>query len=762
MALVLSLALGVGANTAVFSVLKASLQGHVAWQDPDRLVMVGRLDSETPLLGEGLPVSWPRLQHWREQHAGLDALDGFAWNNLRLLGMGAPRTLAGLRVTDGFFQTLGGRPLLGRLLQKGDAEVAVLSNQAWQDWFQGDRQVVGRSLDLGGRSVIVVGVLPRGATWGDTEVFLPLRVTPEEETPGNNWINMVGRLPVGGTLQQTREALAVMSARLGPEDNPGRTVTAVPQSFQEYWFADFRASHKYLGLAALFILGLAGLNVAVLLLGRGTARAGELGLREALGARKIHLYLPLLTEALLAAVPGILLAFLLARWSQDLLAGFVPGGLQEFHGTGWAELAFAAVLALGVVTLGAVVPALLVAGVKAGPGSASGCSTSKPRRRWISHGLVAIQVACALALLSGFALIYTSLRQLHQIPPGMDGRRCVVARVDLDLPHDADARRAEAQVLDLIRRLGGLPGVASVSSTNLAPGLNGGWNGTVTVPGFGKPAFTWLRASTPGYFRAMGIPLQAGRDFTGTDLAQSADAVIVSESFARTYFPGQDALGRLIQRGGDRRIVGIVGDVAISSLGQDRNRQTLYLPGPLLGTHLDLVVEATGAAAPLVPIVRRVLQETWPMLPLGRIAPLPALIDLTLRGRSREVMLYGLLAALALAITAAGLFGVLSRDVQERRREMGVRMALGASPGRILAMILRQGLAVVGVGVLLGLAGSAGMAILLRDSLGRTRPEDPGSHLLAIGMLLTTALLAILVPALNAARQHPMGALRRD
>ena len=761
-ALVLSLALGVGANTAVFSVLRASLQGNLQWRSPERLVIVGRQDAETPQLKDQLPISWPRLEHWRQAHDGLERLDGYGWGTSRLLGMGAPRMLDSVRVTDGFFTTLGGRPLMGRLLQAGDADVAVLSHDAWREVFHGDRQIVGRSLALDGRTFTVVGVLPRGATWQGAELFLPLRPKPEEQSGQDNWIYTVGRLPAGGTLEGARLALAAMSARLAQVDNPDRQVLAVPRALQEVWFANFRASQNFLGLAALFILGLAGLNVAVLLLGRGTARASELGLREALGARRFHLYLPLLTEALVAAVPGILLAFLFARWAQDLLAGFVPDGLGAFHVTGWAELGFATVLALGLVALSAVLPVLLL--VRATPSLrlSGGRSTSDPRRRWLSHGLVALQVACALALLSGFALVYSGLRHLMHSPAGIDGRRCLVARVDLDLPSAADALRVGAQVRQVLQRLQGLPGVASASATNLAPGLNGGWNGTVSVPGHEQPAFTWLRTATPGYFQAMGIPFLAGRDFGNADLAEHATSVIVSASFARDYFHGLEPLGRVVQREGNLQVVGVVGDVAVSSLGEEENRQTLYLPRPFFGTHVDLVVEAKGAPAPLVAAVRQVLQEAWPELPLGRIAPIAALQERTLRDQARQVLLYGVLAGLALAITAAGLFGVLSRDVQERRRELGIRMALGATPESVVAMILRQGLLVVGTGVLLGLAGGAGMGYLLRDDLGRNPSQDPASHLLAVALLLVTALLAMLLPALHAARVDPMEALRQD
>jgi predicted permease len=607
--------------------------------------------------------------------------------------------------------------------------------------------------------VVVVGILPPGASWGQADLFIPLRVTPEEQTPQTNWINLVGRLRPGGTLDQARADLAAMSARLAPEDNPGHVVTAVPEDFRTFWFGSSREAQRFLELAALFVLALAGLNVAALLLGRGTARSAELGLREALGARPFQIYQPLLTEALVAAIPGIVLAFFFARWTQNLLEAFVPGDLQDFHRTGWTEFGFSALLALVLIALCAALPTLLLS--RAAPSGMAGRSTSGPRRRWLRHGIVVLQTSCALALLSGFALVFTSLRQLRNSPAGFDGRRCIVARVDLDIAGEADESRAAGEIRSVLEHLEGLPGVASANATNFVPALNNGWNGTVDVPGLAKPAFTWLRTATPGYFHAMGIPLRAGRTFLPSDLSGSPASVIVSESFARDYLPGRDPIGAVIQREGSLRIVGVVGDVALR-LGKTSDRQTLYLPQFLFGDHVDLVVEAKGPMEPLIPLVRGVLRKAWPDLPLRRVEPMPRLIEATMEGSAQWAQLQGLLAGLALIITAAGIFGVLSRDVMERRRELGVRMALGATREALAFLVLRQAMAVVGLGFLVGLGGSAGMACLLRNQIGGVPANDPSSHLLAAALLLTTALLASLIPALRAARVQPADALRNE
>lgn len=763
LALIFSLALGIGANTAAFSALRAALLQPLPWRQSENLVLVTRKDSAYPQLSDRLPVSYPRYRLWKEGQTTLEGLEAYSSEESSIVGPGSTYTIQLGRTTAGFFRVLGAQSRLGRLYGPGEEDAVVLSHRLWMRVFHGDPGAVGRTVRVGITPRIVVGVLGPESTFQSFDAFVPMNPSPAEESMNGNWLFLLGRRRPGVTLSQVQAEFRTLSGALAQTMDSEKGIQAVIRDFREGQFGSFKSQQRLLILVASFVLALALLNVTIILLGRASARRNELGLRQALGAGPGKVHIPLLAEALVCVLPGLALGLIFAWLTRDTMRAFVPEDLQSMQGLSWTEFGFAALLGLLLAFLSAWVPARLFAQINLPQILGGAKSTETPRHLWVRHGLVALQVALALSLISGFMQVAEGLRRLQNIPLGFHPGGRILAPLTLpDLNQQSISRRWQ-EAGNLLERIQSLPGVKAAGFTDLSPiASGGGFNGNVAVPGHDGGVFASFRSATEGYFKAMGIPLMKGREFVASDIAPDAKVTIVSESFARAAFPGVDPIDKMIGEGAKFRIVGVVGDVNLDEFQQRDHKAAYYMPRRFQRARLDLVVDADGDADGQIRNIRRVIQEIWPDVPVDQISTYEDALSKETRGARSEAENIGLLAALALILTMLGLYGVINRNVLERQKEFGIRLALGASPKSIIRLVLFQGMYVVIVGMILGLAGCFAMARVLSSRLNEVEGSDPRLMLMTAAVLFGTALLACVLPAVRAGRVEPSVALQSE
>lgn len=762
---ILSLGLGIGVNLATFSALRAGFSPRLAWKDPERLVLVGRKDSRYPMLPDTLQVSYPRFLLWQEHQKPLESLAGWTFTASTLAGPIEPRSVTILRASPEFWPMLGVEPLLGRLPGPNDEGVMVISHKLWSSALGKDPGVIGKSFIVGDRSRTLIGILPITAVWLGREVFVPLEPDQGERAGNSNFLSATGRMRPGVSMADVQTAFRTMSAQLQTGVATERTITAVPKPLLQQFYGRFRERQNLLAWVALFTTVLACLNLCTLVLGRTASRLQELSIRQALGAGRAQLFLPLLSDLLLAAVPGVVLGWMFSQATARLLDAFVPGDFQAFHVASFQDAGVAVGAALCLVLAGTSIPALLLPRMRLSGILGGNRSSGGRARHWSQKGLVALQVGLALALLSGFALVYRSLQQLQDAPIGIAAQGRLLATLSLPARTPADAERLQREVGQVLDKIRALPGVEAAGATDLLPVVSGGgWNGRIAVPGLSEPVFTYTRGATDGYFEAAGIPLLQGRAFRSADLVQPPRVMIVSESFARDYFLGQSAIGRIIPDSQqDLTIIGVVGDARMDSVRQSGRYQTSYLPDITQVPRLDLVVKTSGNPRVLLPEVRRILCAQWSNASLDQVKPLTEALELAFAAEPRRAtVLMGILAALALVLTLAGIYGVLNRQVLERRKEMGIRLALGERATGIVSRVVREAMLVVGMGLVAGACGALALGSVLRSQLYQVRPDDPRIHLIAVLVLAGAALLACLVPALRAASLDPARVLREE
>ena len=763
-ATVLSLALGIGVNTATFSALRAGLRPQLAWKDPQQLYDVGRRDESYPVPGAILDVTYPTFKLWQENQTVLSPMAAYDGNVVILGGPIEPRSTVVSRVSPEFWPLLGVSPKLGRLPGASEEAVMVLSHKLWVSALGADPAVIGRSFVVDGHPRTVVGVLPPGAVWRGIEAFVPLLPTEDERNGRTaSFLLVAGRKRPGVTEADVMTAFDLLSSQLQASEASQQGITAVPRRLVDRFYGRLRDRQLLLAWASLFVTALACANLCILALGRSASRVHELGIRQALGAGRGRLFVPLFADLVVAAGPGLLLGWMFSTATTRLMDAFVPGDLQVFHQLALGDLAVATGVALLLAVVGATLPALLLPGLRTF-GLLSGTRTSgSPARQWSQKGLVVVQVALAVTLLSGFGLVYRSLHALRTAPIGIRAENRILASLSLSARTPEESARVLRELAEVQEKIRALPGVETSGGTNLLPvASRGGFNGTLEVPGQAEPVFTYYRSATDGYFEAAGIPLVEGRTFRPADVVDDPQVLIVSRSFAEDYFPGQSVIGRTLPLRGRESaptIVGVVADAQMDDIRQEGNTQTLYFPS-IGESSLDLVIKAAGGVDTLLPAVRGVLRAEWPDVSLDQVRPLSAALERGTAAEATQVVLVGLLAALALLLTVAGIYGVLSGQVTSRRKEMGIRLALGGQPGQILGLVLRQAMVVVGLGLVLGFGGAIGLGHAIRSQLFRITPLDAPSHLSMLLLLAAFAWMAAFLPARRASRIDPCETLR--
>ncbi|HEX6183713.1 MAG TPA: ABC transporter permease [Pyrinomonadaceae bacterium] len=786
---VVTLALGIGANTAIFTVIDAALLRSLPYRDPARLVHLWETKRSRDF--ERREASYPDFQDWRAQGAEVfEGVAGYAPRAYTLASGGEVVRARGATVTANFFDLLGARAAAGRTFVVGEDEPGaapsiLLGHGLWLRRFGGDRGVVGRQVTLDGEARTVVGVLGpefQFARLGDTEVWTPLAVTPDVASRRYmHWLQVVARLKEGATVESAGARLASVAANIEREDpgaHAGVGLRAVP--LQEEIVGPVRPVLLVLLGAVGFVLLIACTNVANLLLARSAARRKEMAIRAALGASRWRVVRQLLTESVLLSLAGGAAGLVLALWGVDLLVALIPAAqlAQMPYLRGIAldarVLAFASGLSLLTGVLFGLTPALassrgdLQEAMKEG-GRSSGTRASGRLRDL----LVVSEVALALVLLVGAGLLLKSLSAMLKVDPGFDTRGLLTLRVALPPERYAEDARAARFYDELVKRVSQLPGVRGAAATSNLPLAGDGGTGTPQVVGRTTPASelteAHLRTVSANYFQVMGIPVAAGRAFGERDTAEAPTVLLVNKTYAERVFPGEDAVGRRVtfRFTGERQfeIVGVVGDEKVTSLDA-RTTPVIYFHNQQdSDSSAALVVRAEGAdALALAGAVREAARGLDPEVPVFAVQTLEQMVAGTRATFMRRYPAYltGVFACVALLLALVGIYGVVSYAVTQRTHEIAIRVALGARGRDVLRLVLRHGLGLALAGVAAGAVGALLLTRLIKGLLFGVSAADPAVYALVALLLLTVALLASLVPARRATKVDPMEALRYE
>jgi len=780
---VVTLALGIGATTAVFSVVNGVLLRPLPFADPDRLLLLlngrnGRVSTSYS------PANYRDVTTASGVFSGAAAFDVSSMN---LTGNGDPQRVRGATVTGDFFSVLGVAPGLGRTLQNADVDgarqVIVLSDPMWRRQFGGRTDVVGTVVRLDGKSFEIVGVARPELSFPDNPDFWrPLVFTPHQVSDsqrGANWVNVIARLKPDVTLAQANSAMGLVADRLGrdfPRTNEGKTMMATP--LHERIVRGIRPALLVLLGAVSLVLLIACVNVANLLLARAYARAREVAVRAAMGAGRTRLVMQFLAESVLLGVFGAAGGLAVAWSATRALIALAPPVVSRFASIGidLRVLAFAAAIAITTSVLFGLVPAVTVTGgrfanaiASAGRGSVGSGGTR------VRKALVMCEMALAVVLLVGASLLMRSYQRLSGVDPGFSAEH--VLTFHLSLPEEKYATGASVAELmtTYVQRLAGSPGVEHAAAVFGLP-LDSDFSASSSFTRRGEAdsadaPTAGIRVVTPGYFDTLKVPLRAGRLFDEHDDASGAEVVVINEECARRYWPNENPIGQQVHlgvrlvsgvRSGQKTIVGVIGDVKWGGLDLTAPPE-IYMPyaqHPVDG--LTIAVRTKGDAMAIAPTARAALAALDRELPLADIHTMEDLVGQSIAGRRFTMLLLISFATVAVLLAAIGVYGVLAYVVSQRTQEIGVRLAIGAAPADVVRLILREGATLALVGLAAGLAAALGAARALTTLLFGVTSTDPVTFASVAGTLALVALLASYVPARRAARVDPMSALRAD
>jgi len=774
---VMTIAIGIGATTAIFSVVNAVLLRPLPFADPARLMQVAEKNDSLRLPQFG--ASALNYLSWKEATHTFDALGAMSFGTYTLSGKGDPENYTGNAITPSLMPLLGLRPVVGRTFAEGDdkpgaAPVAMISEALWRRRFGGDRSVVGQPAMLNGLSYTLVGIAPRALnliTGGD--VWVPLVIDPPKEIRLNHVLFVVGRLKPGISSQAAQAEMDTIARRVGqqyPEVKEwGINLVTFTDTFVS---SQLRTALLVLLGAVGFVLLIVSANVANLLLARALDRHKEMAVRAALGAGRGRLLRQLLVESVVLSGLGGALGLLGATWGVHWLESTLPPNVLPVPDIGVDPVVVA--FALGVTVLTGIVFGLAPAwhAAKTDVSTAlkdAGRSASGGVRPAFRKGLAAAELALATVLLIGAAILVRSLLQLQHVPLGFNPSGVISMQVSLPVTKYPNPKRV-AFYRELNAALAALPGVTRAGITSGMPlGVGNYTTSPVAAPGKsllppGSSVPIDWRTVSPGYFAALEIPLLRGRDFTDADTTGAPDVMIVSRATARTMWGDEDPIGRIVRRVADSKdftVVGVVGDVRSSTLTRE-SPALYYSNGVRTWPLMDIVIRTSTEPSAIVTAVRQTVTRMDPDLPLANVRPMTEWVSTSAAQPRLNATLLGVFAAVALLVAAIGTYGVLAYSVSQRTKELGLRMALGADRAGVLRLVVREGMIVGAAGIVIGIAAAGLLGRALSTLVFQVSVWDPATYAAVSGVLAVVALAACVVPAIRASRVDPMVALRLD
>jgi predicted permease len=782
---IVAIALGIGANTAIFSVVNAVLLRPLPFKSPQQLVMVW--ENATHLGFPKNTPSPPDFLDWQRQNTVFTGMAAMAEHSFNLTGVGEPERLDGRRVSANLFDLLGVPALLGRTFvpdeDRTGAHVVLLSHSLWQRRFGSDPSVIGQAITLNGESYTVIGVMPRSVhlpaygTWQD-KLWVPIAFTNEEVTQrGNHFLDVIARMKPGVTLKQAQAEMETIASRLAQQYPRTNTrIGAAVTPLHEEIVGDIKPALLILLGAVAFVLLIACANVANLLLARAAAREKEIALRLALGASRSRLTRQFLTESVLLAFLGAALGLLLALAGVHVLKTFVPSMILQIQtiNIDGKVLVFTASIALLTGVVFGLAPAMhaldshLSDSLKEG-----GRDSAAGRKGNRLRGLLVIgEVAVSFILLIGAGLLINSFLHLRNLDPGFRTDHLLTMKVDLSELKYPDGERRSVFFDEVLRLIRALPGVQSVAVAGNLPFTYNGDSCTIAVEGIpDPPPDQWpdiiYRAVGSGYFSTMGIPMVRGRDFTDQDKANSTKVVVISEKTAQHYWPGQDPIGKRLKTGATtsnapwREVIGVVKDVRQNDFIAQPKMQMYFSYRQMKDLAANaLIVRTSVEPMSLATSVRNSIWAVDKDQPVADIDTMDHIVSEAIARQRFSMLLLGIFAGLALVLAAVGIYGVMSYSVAQRTHEIGIRMALGARRADVLRMTVKQGLQLVSVGMIVGLVAAFFLTRVLASLLFGISATDPITFLGISLVLLAVAIAASYIPALRATRVDPIIALR--
>jgi putative ABC transport system permease protein len=787
---VITLALGIGANTAMFSVINAVLLRPLPYRDPARLVTIWEESPERGMYQ--MPVSLANLRDWVDQNQTFEQISAYTFTNLNLTGTGEPARLLTVRSSANLFPLIGATPLIGRSFlpeedKEGGNRVVILGHALWQSRFGSDPGIVGKSLTLNNQSHTVVGVMSANSQFPvgfgymgkvlnePIDLYVPLAAKGRETQRGNYSFFAIGRLKPGVTFEQARAEMTTIERRLElqyPDGNTGIGISLVPT--QEQTVKEIRPALLVLLGAVAFMLLIACANIANLLLARAASRQKEIAIRTALGASRMRVLRLLLSESLMLSLTGGGLGLLLAVWGTEALMTLAPDNIPRLNEVGVDARVFGFTLTVSLVTgiIFGLIPGLQAAkpnlneDLKEGTKGSMGSSAGKRTR----SVLVAMEVALSLVLLIGAGLMIKSFLRLQQTNLGFNPDKVLAMSLSLSrsrYPEDRQQAAFYQQALERIQSLTGVQSAAATTSLPLTLSISGSdfrIEGR-PEPEAGKEMIISTSSVSPGYFQTLGVPLLKGHDFTDRDNSDAPQTAIINNDLARIYFPNEDPIGKRITfTDGESwiSIVGVIGDV--KQLGLDTSAKPevyfpfLQVPSP----SMSLVVRTATEPLSLAGAVKSQIQMIDRDLPIDESKTMQQLLADSSSGRRFNMLLLTVFAVVALVLAVVGIYGVMSYTVTQRTHEIGIRIAIGAQARDVFRMVIGQGMILAMIGIAFGLVGAFALTRLMTTMLFGVEPTDPATFVTIAVLLTAVALVACYIPGRRATKVDPLVALRYE
>ena len=796
---ILALALGIGANTAIFSVVDAVLLRPLPYRESDRLVFL----NETSKAMDEISISYPNFADWRNQNHVFEKIGVYNRSSYNLTGLGEAERIITGQVSADLFAALRVNPAMGRLFtndedKPGGSPVVVLGYALWQRRFGGQANILNQPLTLNGKSYTVIGIMPPDFQFPSrVEMWVPVGQLSGEaswQQRGNHpGLYGVARLKPGVSFAQAKADMDTIGANLEKQyhdSNAGNGIGVQP--LLEVFVLDIRRTLWVLFAAVAFVLLIACANIANLLLARAQSRQKEMAIRAAMGAGRWRIARQLLTESVLLALIGGTLGMLIAQWGVKLILYVSPDAIPRSReiSLDWRVMAFTIGLSFVTGIVFGLVPALQ-AGVVDVHETLKETGRGTSGKHWLRSSLVVVEVATTLVLLVGAGLMIRSFYRLQKVNPGFSYDHLTSFTVALPEKKYKTAEQRDQFYGQLLTNLRALPGVEATAAASGLPLGNNGWQTGFTIDGRPRPPRdqTPLMEAclvTPDYFRAMDIPLKRGRYFNdhddrsslaGKDLSKlneferemaGLNAIVIDEEFARRYWPNEDPIGKRVAMGGEKHpllltVVGVVGRVKMEGLSQDSKRVQGYFPSAQISNNgMTIVLKASGDPNQLIAAARQQVKAIDPDQPIYSIRTMDEIRAESVAPERLNLTLLSIFAGIALVLAVVGIYGVMSYSVTQRTHEIGIRMAIGAQPRDVFRMVITQGMMLALIGVGLGLIGAFGLTRLMTTMLFGVEPTDPATFA-AIAVLLTVvALVACYVPGRRATKVDPVVSLRYE